>query len=103
MLNQVEARDIPALSSGKPASPMRAFADEAAREFMEAYAVGESAELTGWPADAGRSAEWSAAKARRAVVDALWRMRRGCGRDLRREVEVTRRGERVFMTRLERR
>lgn len=68
MLNQVEARDIPAMSSGKPASPMRAFADEAAREFLEGYSVGESAELTGWPADAGRSAEWCAARARLATM-----------------------------------
>lgn len=92
MLTKVERSELTRCRQER--SPLRLFADEVAREFLEVSHVGDVYEVTGAP-DVG---ERGAARLAEALRSALYYL----DRDMRKEVRVmTRNGSRVFLERLE--
>lgn len=87
MLTKVEKSEL----SRRERSPLRAFADEAAREFLEVSHAGDVYEVTGAP-------EEGAARLAEALRGALHYLDGGARREVR---VMTRGGSRVFMERLE--
>ncbi len=98
MLTPISPSEMPQKVRGKERSAMSLFAERTAAEFVKGFGEGQVAEVTGWPLDEGRDATWCAAKAANAIRDRLFAL--DPDRDLRKEVRVTRSGERVFMRRL---
>lgn len=95
MLTPIDKKDVPGYRS-RGRSPLRAFCEETAAEFLAASKPGDVAEVTGAPVEMdGRGV----GRIQQTMRDALFYMDRE--RDLRREVRViTRGGSRVFLERV---
>lgn len=94
MLKQIDRSEIPRMP-GANRSPLREFANETIREFMETTEAGDACEVTGAPVP---ECERPADKVASAFRDELFAM--GRGGDLRPRVKVvTRGGTRVFLLR----
>ena len=96
MLTKIDKADVPAYRN-REMTPLKLFAIETAREFVEASQVGDVCEVTEAPAAMDTKGTQKLANALR---DALWRM--SDDEDMRKKVRViTRGGSRCFLERVE--
>ena len=88
MLTPISPSEMPQKVRGKERSAMSLFAERTAAEFVKGFGEGQVADTFGIPRK----------EAANAIRDRLFAL--DPDRDLRKEVRVTRSGERVFMRRL---
>lgn len=98
MLTKTDWKSIPPYGN-QSRSPIRQFAYKTVIEFLEASKTGDVFEVTGFPEMAGNDAMRMAEKVRGAIRTELYYLKKD--KDMRDEVNIFRRRERLFMERKE--
>lgn len=98
MLTKTDWKSVPPYGR-ESRSPIRQFAYRTVMEFLESAEEGDVFEVTGFPQMEGDDAIRMAEKVRSAMRTELWYLNKE--KDLRREVNIFRRKERLFIERKE--